>query len=263
MLRSLHTAALGMKAQQTNVDNTANNLANANTTGFKESRVVFQDLLYETMETVDESQESGETDQPSTLQIGHGSTAVATVRNFTTGGLQETGNQLDVAISGDGFLQVARPDGSIAYTRDGNLTTDGQGRVMTQSGLPLQPNISVPQDTTRLEISSDGVVTAYMQGDSGGVELGQLELTRFSNPGGLEAIGGNLYEATESSGRPLFGVPGTDGLGTIRQGFLEQSNVDVVQEMVNLISAQRSYEINSKMVTTSEEMLQTANNMKR
>lgn len=264
MLRSLETAALGMQAQQTNVDNTANNLANANTTGFKESRVVFQDLLYETVEGTDASQDStGGADQPSTLQIGHGATAVATVRNFSTGGFQETGNQLDVAIAGRGFMQVRRPDGSIAYTRDGNLTTDGQGRIMTQSGLPLQPNLSVPEGTTRIEISNDGVVNAYVQGDSSPVDIGQIELTRFSNPGGLEAIGGNLYEATDSSGRPIFGTPGTDGLGQIRQGFLEQSNVDVVKEMVNLISAQRAYEINSKMVTTSEEMLQTANNMKR
>lgn len=261
MLRALHTAALGMQAQQTNVDNTANNLANANTTGFKQSQVVFQDLLYETVQAADAGESEG--GPPSSLQIGHGATAVATVRNFTPGSPQETGNPLDIAIEGDGFLQVRRPDQTVAYTRDGNLSVDATGRVMTQSGLPLEPEIVVPEDATKVEIAKNGMVKAYFQGESEPTEIGQIELTRFSNPGGLEAVGGNLYEGTDASGWPVIGVPGTDGLGTVRQGFLEGSNVNVVQEMVGLIRAQRAYEINSKMVTTSEEMLQTANNIKR
>lgn len=263
MLRALHTASLGMQAQQTNVDNTANNLANANTTGFKQSRVVFQDLLYETVQAVDESESGDNSGQPSSLQIGHGATAVATVRSFKQGGFTETGNPLDVAIAGDGFLQVRQSDDTVAYTRDGTLTQDANGRLITQSGLPIEPEIVVPEDATAVEISNNGVVRVQFQNDPEPVEIGQIELTRFANPGGLSAQGGNLYEATQASGRPIIGVPGENGLGSLRQGFLESSNVDVVQEMVNLISAQRAYEINSKMITTSEEMLQTANNLKR
>jgi flagellar basal-body rod protein FlgG len=252
-----------MQSQQTNVDNTANNLANANTTGYKQSRVVFQDLLYETVQEVDESESRDNSGAPSSLQIGHGATAVATVRSFNHGGFSKTGNTLDVAIEGDGFLQVRKPDGSISYTRDGTLTQDGNGRVTTQSGLPIVPEIVIPEDATRIEISKNGIVSAEFRSDENPMEIGQIELTRFSNPAGLDAKGGNMYEATQASGRPIIDTPGNAGLGTLRQGFLESSNVDVVKEMVNLISAQRAYEINSKMITTSEEMLQTANNLKR
>lgn len=262
MLRALHTAALGMSAQQSNVDNTANNLANTNTTGFKRSTIVFQDLLYQTVQVAGTAEGQGAT-PPSALQMGHGAAAISTVRNFTQGSFVETGNPLDLAISGDGFLQVRQPDGTLAYTRDGALTASADGQVVTQTGLLIEPEISVPQDAVEIHVSQDGVVSARLQGQPEMVELGQVELARFFNPAGLRALGGNLYEQTESSGEPTLATPGQDGLGLVRQGYLESSNVDVVQEMVNLISAQRAYEINSKMVNTSEEMLQIANNLKR
>ncbi len=258
MLRALRTAALGMSAQQAAVDNTANNLANVNTTGFKRQTLVFQDLLYQTMRT------GGQGDgTASQLQMGNGAAAVATTRAFTQGSFTETGNALDLAISGDGFLQIQQPDGSVAYTRDGTLTMDAEGRVVTQTGLPLDPPLEIPPETVEIQITPDGVVRAQLQGDSSPVEIGQIELVRFSNAAGLRAIGDNLYQTTDASGEPTIGSPGEDGLGTVRQGFLEASNVDVVQEMVALISSQRAYVMNSKMVSTSEEMLQIANPLKR
>lgn len=262
MLRALRTAALGMNAQQTNVDNIAHNLANANTTGFKNARVVFQDLLYQTVQTPGQEEAEGLT-PPASLQLGSGVAVVATVRQFTQGSLVETGNALDLAINGDGFFQIRRPDGTIVYTRDGTFTLNADGTLVTQTGLPLEPELSVPPDTVEIHISQDGIVSVRLQGETESVEIGQLELARFPNPAGLRAIGGNLYEQTEASGFPLLGHPGEEGFGTVRQGFLEAANVDVVQEMVNLITAQRAYEINSKMVTTTEEMLQTASQMKR
>ncbi len=261
MIRALRTAALGMSAQQAGVDNIANNLANANTTGFKRSTIVFQDLLYQTVQAPGMGEAQGA--QPATLQMGHGAAAIATVRTFTQGGLTETGNPLDLAISGDGFLQIQRPDGTIAYTRDGTLTLTAEGQLITQTGLPIEPDISIPPEAVEVNVSQDGIVTARLQGAADLVELGQLELARFANPAGLQALGGNLYEATEASGEPTIGTPGEDGLGMIRQGFVEAANVDVVKEMVNLITAQRAYEINSKMVNTSDDMLQIANNLKR
>jgi len=262
MLRALHTAALGMSAQQTGVDNIANNLANANTTGYKRSAIVFHDLLYQHIQAPGQGEGAG-TAPPSSLQLGHGATAIATVRNFTQGSLQETGNTLDLSINGDGFFQVRRPDGTIAFTRDGTFTLSAEGMIVTQTGLPLEPDLNIPPDATEIHISQDGIVSVRLQGDAEPVEIGQIELSRFSNPAGLKSIGSNLYEQTESSGEPTIGTPGQDGLGLIRQGYLEASNVDVVHEMVNLITAQRAYEINSKMVTTSEDMLQVANNLKR
>ncbi len=262
MLRALHTAALGMSAQQTGVDNIANNLANANTTGYKRSAVVFQDLLYQTVQAPGEGEAAGSA-PPAALQLGHGATAVATVRNFAQGGFQETGNSLDLAINGDGFFQVRRPDGSVAYTRDGTFTLSPEGTLVTQTGLAVEPELSVPPDAVEIHVSQDGLVRARMQGEPEPIELGQLELTRFPNATGLNPLGGNLFEQTETSGQPLIASPGQDGVGVIRQGFLESANVDVVKEMVSLIEAQRAYEINSKMVTTSEDMLQIANNLKR
>ena len=262
MLRALRTAALGMSAQQKGVDNIANNLANANTTGYKRSTIVFQDLLYQTIQAPGENEADGVA-RPSTLQMGSGAAPIATVRNFTQSGLIETGNALDFAINGDGFLQILRPDGSIAYTRDGTLTVSADGILVTQTGLTIEPDIEIPPEAVEIHVSQDGLVSVRMQGEPDRIEVGQLELARFSNPGGLMAIGGNLYEQTEASGEPVIGTPGQDGLGAIRQGYLEGANVDVVQEMVNLISAQRAYEINSKMISTSEEMLQIANNVKR
>ncbi|MEM6645137.1 MAG: flagellar basal-body rod protein FlgG [Bacteroidota bacterium] len=262
MLRSLHTAALGMSTQQAGVDNTANNLANANTTGFKRSTIVFQDLLYQNIQTPAIGAAQGGA-PPANLQMGHGATAVATVRNFTQGGFTETGNSFDIAINGDGFLQVSTPDGEIQYTRDGTLTLSPEGSIITQMGLPVEPDISVPQEASELIITQDGLVRARIQGQSDMVDLGQLELARFPNSAGLDSVGNNLYTQTEASGEPTIGAPGQEGMGSIRQGFLEGSNVDVVQEMVALIAAQRAYEINSKVVTTSEEMMQMSNSMKR
>ncbi|GIV61748.1 MAG: flagellar basal body rod protein FlgG [Rhodothermaceae bacterium] len=261
MLRAIRTAATGMSAQQSGVDNIANNLANANTVGYKRSNLVFHDLLYQTMRAGSEGEQQGI--EPAALQMGHGAAAVATVRNFTQGSLLDTGNPLDIALNGDGFLQVRRPDGSIAYTRDGTLTRNAEGTLVTQSGLPIEPDIAIPETAVEIHISMDGVVSVRLQGELDAVEVGQIELARFANPAGLNPIGGNLYEQTETSGEPTIGTPGQDGLAVIMQGYLEASNVDVVQEMVNLIAAQRTYELNSKMVTTGEEMLQIANNMKR
>ena len=256
MLRAIRTAATGMSAQQAGVDNIANNLANANTTGYKRSNIVFHDLLYETVQASGPGEASGT--QPATMQMGHGAAAIATVRNFTQGSLIESGNVFDMAVNGDGFLQVQRPDGSIAYTRDGTLTRDAEGNLVTQAGLAIEPNISVPQEAIEVHISLDGIVS-----ETDMTQVGQIELARFSNPNGLNAIGGNLFEQTEASGEPTIGTPGQDGLGSVMQGFVESANVDVVQEMVNLIAAQRAYEINSKMITTGEEMLQIANQIKR
>ncbi|MEX0599893.1 MAG: flagellar basal-body rod protein FlgG [Rhodothermales bacterium] len=262
MLRALRTAALGMKAQQTGVDNIAHNLANANTTGYKRSNVIFQDLLYQNVQAHGQAEGEGGP-APATLQIGHGAAPVATMRNFTQGGLEQTGNSFDLAINGDGFFQVRMPDGTVSYSRDGSLTISDDGYLMTQTGLQLEPDVSIPMDATEVHISQDGVVKVRFNGEADHTEIGQIELARFSNPSGLMAEGGNLYSATQASGEPAIATPGRDGLGVIRQGYLEVSNVEVVQEMVNLITAQRAYEINSKMVTTSEEMLQVANNVKR
>ncbi len=262
MLRALHTAALGMTAQQAGVDNIANNLANANTNGYKRSSIVFQDLLYQTVQAAGQG-EAGGGAQPASLQMGHGAAAIATVRNFMQGGFIETGNALDLAINGEGFMQVRRPDGSIAYTRDGTFTLSGDGVMVTQTGLAVEPDMSLPAEAVEIHISQDGVVSVRLQGEPEMVEVGQFELARFPNPGGLNPLGGNLFEQTEASGEPTIGTPGQEGLGVIRQGFLEASNVDVVKEMVDLITAQRAYEINSKMVTTSEDMLQIANSLKR
>jgi flagellar basal-body rod protein FlgG len=264
MFRALSTAALGMSAQQKSVDNIANNLANVGTTGFKRSTIAFQDLFYETIASSKHGAAAGRisNDGPA-LQIGHGSRAVATIRNFMQGALSETANALDVAISGSGFLQVEMPDGSIAYTRDGNLSRDSTGMLVNNSGLPLASQIEIPADAVAIEISQDGVVTALMAGGNNKVELGQIELARFVNPGGLQAMGGNLFGETDASGMPFYGVPGTEGFGVLRQGYLEESNVDIVKEMVNLIQAQRAYETNSKMVQTAEDMMAVTNSIKR
>ena len=258
MLRALRTAALGMSAQQTSVDNTANNLANANTTGFKRATVVFQDLLYQSV------QRGGEGAQrPAEMQLGNGAAVVATQRSFLQGGLTQTGNALDLAVNGEGFLQARRPDGTVVYTRDGAFTLDADGRIVTQSGLSLEPDLEVPPEAQDVQVSSDGVVRVRLQNEPEPLEIGRIELAQFSNPAGLRSIGANLYEQTEASGEPQIGPPAEGGAGLLQQGFLEASNVDVVQEMVDLITAQRAYEMNSKMITTSEEMLQIANSMKR
>ncbi len=262
MIRSLRTSALGMAAQQLTLDVIANNLANVNTTGFKRSSVEFQDILYETI--VSGAGEGGQGwERPAEIQVGHGNRAVSTFRSFAQGATAETGNPLDLAIQGDGFFQVQRPNGEFAYTRDGAFRLNSDGFIVTTTGLRLGSELSLPRDTDRINIGQDGIVSVLLSGDSTPEEIGQLELVRFVNPAGLEAIGGNLYVETVASGAPTVGFAGEESFGTVIQGFLEKSNVDVVQEMINMIVAQRAYEINSKAVKTADEMLAVANNIRR
>lgn len=264
MFRALSTGALGMSAQQKSVDNIANNLANVNTTGYKRTTIAFQDMFYENIAS---SKHGAAASRPSndgpSLQIGHGSQPVATIRNFMQGPVAETGNALDLALSGSGFFQVEMPDGNIAYSRDGNFSRDATGLMVNNSGLPLADMIEIPMEALAIDISQDGVVTAQMAGDGGHVDLGQIELAKFINPGGLNAMGDNLYSETDASGMPFYGNPGAEGFGVLRQGYLEQSNVDIVTEMVQLIEAQRAYETNSKVVQTAEDMMQVTNGIKR
>lgn len=260
----LSTAALGMKAQQMMVDNIANNLANVSTTGFKRSRIAFQDLFYQSIPTSKRGGGARDVvDDSTSLQIGHGARAVATIRSFTQGPIEETGNPLDMAINGDGFFRIELPDGSFAYTRDGSFTLNASGMLVNTSGLPLAALISVPSDAVAINISKDGMVTAKMRGDGSTIDLGQIELAKFINPTGLSAMGDNLFAQTEASGMPFIGIPGTEGFGMIQQSYLEESNVEVITEMVRLIEAQRAFEINSKMVQTAEEMMSMTNALKR
>lgn len=262
--RALSTAALGMSAQQKSVDNIANNLANVSTTGFKQSNIAFQDLFYEDIAVSKPGASANRISNDSPrLQIGHGSQAVSTIRNFMQGSMSETGNPLDLGISGEGFFRVEMPDGSVGYTRDGNFSRDSTGMLINNSGLPLAELIEVPPEAKAVEISQDGTVTALMAGDNSKMELGQIELAKFSNPGGLDAQGNNLFKETQSSGMPFIDRPGAEGFGVVRQGYLEDSNVDVVKEMVQLIEAQRAYETNSKMVQSAEDMMSVTNSIKR
>jgi flagellar basal-body rod protein FlgG len=260
MLRSLYSAAAGMESQQMNLDVISNNLANVNTTGFKKSKVEFQELLYQTTRAAGADQGSGN-QLPTGIQVGEGSRPVATARIFTNGDLSQTGEQLDVAIQGDGFFEVQMPDGSVAYTRDGAFKTSSDGRIVTSDGLPLQAGFQpVPAGTTNITIGSNGNVT--YTGSSGSTTF-QVQLVRFNNPAGLDSLGSNLFRETNASGPPQLGTPGQSGFGTLNQGYLELSNVKVVEEMVNLILAQRAYEVNSKAVQASDEMMQLSNNLRR
>ena len=263
--RALSTAALGMSAQQKTVDNIANNLANVNTTGFKRSTIAFQDLFYQNIATSNRggNVNSNDNNDAPDLQLGHGAKPVATIRNFSQGALQDTGNPLDLAINGIGFFQIEMPDGSLAFTRDGNFTLSSNGRMVNNSGLALADQIDIPEDAIGVFISQDGTVTARLNGDGGEIDLGQIELVKFVNPTGLMALGDNLFAQTEASGVPMFGNPGFEGFGALQQGYLEQANVDIVTEMVNLIQAQRAYETNSKMVQTAEDMMSLTNSIKR
>ncbi len=261
MFRSLHIAATGMAAQESQLDAISNNLANANTVGFKKQRADFQDLIYQTVRSAG-AQNSATTSSPTGLQVGSGVRMVATARQFSQGALQNTGNPLDLAIEGNGFLVVQQPDGTQAYTRAGDLKTDAQGRIVTSEGLPLEPSIVVPPDATTVSIGADGTVTATMKGQAQPTQLGQIQLAAFVNPAGLSSAGHNLLTTTAASGEPLVGTPGTDGRGTLMQGSLEHANVEVVEEMIGLISAQRSYEVNTKVITAADEMLRTVTNMR-
>ncbi|HVU01465.1 MAG TPA: flagellar basal-body rod protein FlgG [Polyangiaceae bacterium] len=261
MFRSLHVAATGMAAQETNLEGISNNIANANTTGYKKQRIDFQDLLYQ--QVLPPGTPTGATTQaPTGLQLGSGVRIVGTARLFQQGTLLQTNNSLDVAIEGNGFFAVQQADGTPAYTRAGNLQTDGQGRLTTSEGLPIDPPISIPQGATGVTISANGIVSATMSGETTPTEIGRITTVNFVNPGGLKALGHNLFVATDASGDPQIGEPGTDGRGTLLQGSLEHANVDVVEEMIELISAQRAYEINSKVVTTADEMLKAATQMR-
>src|SRR5581483_11447028 len=261
MPRSLFTAASGMQVQQTNIDNIANNLANASTAGFKRSRVEFQDILYQNLRTSG-AQSSSSTNLPVGLQVGLGSRAVSTERIFSQGDFQQTDNPLDLVISGKGFFQIRQPSGEIAYTRAGSFHLDANGQIVNADGFALDPQISIPATATSITIAQDGTVSVALAGQTQPSTLGQIQLVNFANPSGLEAIGRNLFRQTQSSGQPLTGVAGTNSLGTIDQGFVEQSNVNIVEELVNMIVAQRAFETNSKVVKASDEMMQIVNNVK-
>ena len=257
MLRAFSTAATGMTAQQMMVDVIANNLANVNTTGFKRSQINFQDLLYVKMTEAGTEVAAGVT-SPSGLEIGSGVRAASTIKVFSAGEFQNTGRKLDIAIRGDGFLQVTLPNGDLRYTRDGSLLTNADGTLVTTTGYPIEPAISVPVDAVSIDIGKDGGVNVT---DSAGTQsvTGNLQLARFPNPSGLSSEGDNLLAETEGSGTPTTGIPGESGFGTIQSGFLEKSNVQMVSELVNLITAQRAYEINSRAIKAGDDMLRTAN----
>lgn len=256
MMRSLQIARTGLEAQQTQLDVISNNLANVSTTGFKRSRAVFEDLLYQTIRQPG-ANSSQQTLLPSGFQLGVGVRPVATERIHTQGSLQETGNALDVAINGRGFFQVQMPDGSVAYTRDGSFQVNDQGTLVTASGYTLLPQMQIPQDALQVTIARDGVVTATQPGNPNTItQLGQIQLATFINYGGLQSAGENLYLETAASGPPQVDNPGNTGIGVLNQSFIETSNVNVAEELVNMIVTQRAYELNSRAITTSDQMLQ-------
>lgn len=255
MIRSLWIAKTGLDAQQTQMDVITNNLANVSTTGFKRSRAVFEDLLYQTLRQPG-AQSSQQTQLPSGLQLGTGVRPVATERIFTQGNLQQTGNAKDVAIQGQGFFSVLMPDGTTAYTRDGSFQMDSQGQLVTSSGFVIQPSITIPANAQTITVGRDGTVSVTQPGSNTPVQVGSLQLTTFINPTGLLSMGENLYVETAASGSPSTNVPGTNGAGLLTQNFVETSNVNVAEELVNMIQTQRAYEINSKAITTSDQMLQ-------
>lgn len=255
MIRSLWIAKTGLESQQTNMDVISNNLANINTVGFKRTRAVFEDLMYQTMRQPG-AQVGAANQLPSGLQLGTGVRAVATERIHTQGDLKNTGHSLDIAIQGKGFLQVEMPDGTFAYTRDGSLQIDQNGQLVTAGGYPIQPPVNIPDNALELTIARDGTVSVTQPGDVGvSIEIGQLQLTTFINPTGLQSMGENLYAETDASGAANFLQPGLDGAGLILQEYNETSNVNVAEELVNMITTQRAYEINSKAVQTSDQML--------
>ena len=262
MVRSLFTAATGMHAQQMNIDNISNNLANVNTAGFKKGRIIFEDLLYQEIKAAGSVTGAGII-HPTGIQQGLGVHTVAIEKIHTQGSPQYTENAQDVMIQGDGYFQITLPDGTIGYTRQGAFKIDANGDITTPQGYLLFPNINIPEGSRELSIGTDGTWTVYLPGDTAETELGQIEIARFINPAGLKAIGENLFIESGASGAPQVAIPGEDGFGTLRQFFLEMSNVAVVDEMVNMITAQRAYEMDSKAIQTSDEMLQIANGLKR
>ena len=262
MIRSLWTSATGMQAQELNIDVIANNLANVNTSGFKKSRAEFQDLLYESMRPAGAAS-SADTTIPTGVQLGHGTRPAAVQKLFGQGDFQNTENQLDWAIEGDGFFQIELPNGDTSYSRCGEFKLDADGRIVNVDGFLLVPQMTIPADTVSINVGMDGTVSVIQADDPVPSEIGTIQLARFVNPSGLRSLGKNLFVPTEASGDEIIGTAGENGFGTIAQGFLEMSNVSVVDEMVHMITAQRAYETNSKVIQTSDDMLQMANNLKR
>ena len=255
MINSLWISKTGMQAQQTQLDVISNNMANVSTNGFKRASAVFEDLMYQNLRQVGAAADE-QNQLPTGLQLGLGVRTVATSRQFTQGSLQQSGNQLDIAVNGTGFLQVTMPDGTTGYTRDGSLQVDSQGRLVTSGGLPIAGDITVPAEAQNVTISADGIVSAKLPGNPDPQQIGNIELASFINPAGLEPLGQNMYAETVASGAPNIGAPGTGGLGKLMQGYVETSNVNVVQELVTMIQTQRAYEMNSKAIQTSDQMLQ-------
>jgi flagellar basal-body rod protein FlgG len=254
MIRALWTAATGMQSQQVNMDVIANNLANVNSSGFKKSRADFQDILYQPSRAAGTGVDGGEV--PTGIQVGLGSRVASVQKIFTTGDFQQTENELDLAIEGQGFFQVTLPDGNEAYTRSGAFKKDSTGKLVTSDGYPLTPEIVIPEGSTSITIGKNGTVDVMLDGEDTPTEVGNIELIRFGNPSGLKSLGRNLYAETPTTGNPLSGTPGEEGFGMLSQGFLEGSNVNIMEEMVNMIAGQRAYEVNSKAIKTADEMLQ-------
>ncbi|MEY4753101.1 MAG: hypothetical protein RJA44_776 [Pseudomonadota bacterium] len=255
MMRALWIAKTGMEAQQTQLDVTSHNLANVATNGYKRSHAVFEDLMYQTLRQSGAAS-SDQTQLPTGLQVGLGVKTVATARQFTQGNLQQSGNQLDVAIKGNGFFQVQMPDGATAYSRDGSFQVNATGQLVTNNGYPIQPGITIPAAAQNITIAGDGTVSVALAGQTAPQVVGQIQLASFINPAGLDARGENLYTETAASGTPSVAVAGTGGLGTLAQGFQETSNVNVVEELVGMIQTQRAYELSSKAISTADQMLQ-------
>jgi len=255
MIRSLWIAKTGMEGQQTKLDAIANNLANTGTNGFKRGGVVFEDLMYQNLRQAGAAT-SDQSTLPTGLQVGLGVRAAGTTRNFAQGALQQTGNNLDMAIQGPGFFQVQLPDGSTGYTRDGAFQVDANGQLVTGAGNPVQPGITIPANGQNVTVARDGTVNVTVPGQVAPQALGQLQLVSFVNPAGLDPRGGNLFGETAASGTPNAGAPGANGLGALQQGFVEGSNVNVIEELVSMIATQRAYELNSKAVQTSDQMMQ-------
>jgi flagellar basal-body rod protein FlgG len=255
MMRSLWISKTGMEAQQTQLDTISNNLANASTNGYKRAHAVFEDLMYQNLRQAG-ANSSEQTTLPTGLQAGLGTRAVATARNFSQGNLQQSSNPLDIAIRGNGFFEVQLPDGTTGYTRDGSFQVSASGQLVTNNGYTVQPGITIPANAQSVTIGNDGTVTVVVPGQSTPQGVGQIQIASFVNPGGLEPKGQNLYSETAASGAPNAGAPGQNGLGSLQQGFVETSNVNVVEELVQMIQTQRAYELNSKAIQTSDQMLQ-------
>jgi flagellar basal-body rod protein FlgG len=255
MMRSLWTSKTGMEAQQSQLDAISHNLANSSTNGFKKSHVVFEDLIYQNLRQAG-SNSSEQTTLPTGLQVGLGTRAVASVRSFTQGNLQQSSNPLDLAVQGNGFFEVQMPDGTTGYTRDGSFQVNQQGQLVTNNGYLVSPGITIPANAQNVSIGTDGTVSVSLPGQATPQSVGQIQLASFVNPAGLDPKGQNLYAETAASGTPNTAAPGSNGMGTVRQGFVETSNVNVVEELIGMIQTQRAYELNSKAIQTSDQMLQ-------